>query len=140
MGYISTVSGELTFTPHLVGGEIDSITTLVPEYLGYFLNWRIEELTLPTTVVVGGREAATTARVQVTTELYAIGHSGKAYQLEEEVRALVAELAGSGRVVNGRLRVEGEESSDVWRITVNDNDVTVEHAALVWPDGERESR
>ncbi len=55
---------------------------------------------------------------------------GKAYYLEDEIRLMVKTHPGVGEFI-----VEGEESSDIWRLLVNGSEVKKEEATIRWPDG-----
>lgn len=140
MGYYSKVTGALDVSPQLVGDQINNVRALDPDYLGYFLHWQVRQLIVPTEVAVAGEKVVVQAQIPVAGVLVAEGTSGKTYELEKQVRALVAEFYEDGRVVNGLLRIEGEEAGDIWRIKIEANQVTVQEAILMWPDGEQEKR
>lgn len=107
MGYYSTVHGELTYSE-----ELDSIKVM--------------------------REIQALDSVfGATVNEYGISWDwaqGKFYNLSADVEALI-ELVKDKTKVNGEIRVNGEEASDLWRILVKDNKITVEEAVVMWPDG-----
>lgn len=65
----------------------------------------------------------------------------KAYYIDEEIREIVAEVKSHGSAVNGYVEGFGEDSTDIWRFLIKDNDITREQAEIRWPDGTKvESR
>lgn len=61
--------------------------------------------------------------------------SEKSYEMEKWLAILIDKfLIPGGHVASGTILAEGEDSNDVWKIVVVDNDVTVKRASLVWDD------
>jgi hypothetical protein len=63
----------------------------------------------------------------------ATDESIKAYELEAEVRAIVAAFR-TGRTFGGYLEISGEEQGDLWRLVVRDGRVVRIEPTVTWPE------
>ena len=123
MGYYSSLSGQIDIDPPLDARELRTCVWLRPTAN---IHVEISETQVDTDDGVLTKKSGPT--------LVPYGEHTKAYDLEENVSAFVAEYAGSHRC-NGSITVEGEDAGDVWRIRVVNNVVVRETARVVWPDG-----
>lgn len=110
MGYYTTLNGgmHLSSTPSFeVWDKMHNLDSL------YF----IAEQETPTTFIDFG------------------GLSGKFYNLEGDIKSMVATLSDVGITVQGAIECVGEEQPDIWRLVVDNGTVVRETARMLWPDG-----
>jgi Family of unknown function (DUF6205) len=127
MGYLSSVTGEVTITPPLSAAEVreSPFRPDVEERKDIVL--RVQEDIVKT-------NEGTLTRITGTAIVPAWDESYKAYSLEEHLAELIR-LHGHGHAFDGVLVVDGSDQGDVWRLVVDDHQVTKETARLSWPDG-----
>lgn len=127
MGYYSSLRGELTFDPPIISG---ADVAALSDY-GYL---RVE--TVKAIVTVGTQTTHT--GVAVTTGVEFDVSERKVHNLESEVRAFVSSVDSRNlTTVNGTIEVFGEDSTDIWRLIVENSVVRREEAEVRWPDGSR---
>lgn len=133
MGYNSWVSGELVAKPGIPQHVLDK-AGLGDEDTGSVLD------------LVGTYDGNETVGVLPDGTIGVIGDSLSRFEIRynDEYRSddlvdhvvLLAELCKArGCLLNGDLRVTGEENADIWRVVVKDNRVEELQPTLVWPDG-----
>jgi hypothetical protein len=127
MGYLSSVTGEVAITPPLSAVEVreSPFRPDVEERKDVVL--RVEQEVIET-------DDGTVTRMYGTAVVPAWDESYKAYSLEEHLAELIR-LHGHGHAFAGVLLVDGSDQGDVWRLVVDDHQVTKETARLSWPDG-----
>lgn len=132
MGYYSNADGTLVCTPACsilpdwaTDGDGDLVAEVSgePETVGVLPDGSIG-------IIPGSQEAV--FRIRWDDQF-------KAYYTDSQIRTLVQHAAQEGCTVNGSITIVGEEQGDVSRIRVDNNQVIVEQAQLVWPDGTKVS-
>lgn len=133
MGYISTVVGNLN--AKFDGGSYNILTKTLDE----LNNYKQENSNY------GGYWLAEINHFyDEEANVYAIyveySHSGKAYEIEKEVKEVVNILSSNGFNVNGKIMIVGEdtEAPDWNKVSVKDNSVSLMKGkvSIVFPDGE----
>lgn len=113
MGYYSTASGEITYSPELPL-YVRGIQTIFK-----YLEWEYSiKLDLDWNIIMPPEDTF------------------KAYWIEKELRELVAEILkiNSATKFEGYFEIAGEESGDLWRLRVKDGKVETIKPKIVWPD------
>ncbi|MET9339219.1 DUF6205 family protein [Nonomuraea sp. NPDC003804] len=134
MGYNSSLEGEITFTPPIPWSELQgSAFVRTPERREYErLVWlRMVEETVETDEGTLTRKHAVAIRPSEGDEL-------RAGKLAHEVQEIVSKH-GAGRTFEGFILVRGEESPDLWRVTVEAGKAIEVIPRIVWPDGTEET-
>ena len=132
MGYYSRTRGAITITPPLTWNEYkDSPFRDTRGQNGYRnVILHIERATpnadAPEPPQEGGPEF-------IATELRGHEDEQKLYHMEEHIREFIA--AFPDRTYSGYLIRSGEQQGDLERYTVEDGELIVEKARLVWSDG-----
>lgn len=132
MGYYSTVSGEITFTPpipwsEVEGGPFDEAPADARGMQKEIKFRAVEE-------VRAEGEWRMTRRIAVAVVPRWEGQF-KAYHLTEHLQELVDRF-GEGRTFSGRFEVEGEDAADIWRLRVRDGRAVEIKPIITWPDDE----
>jgi hypothetical protein len=128
MGYNSYVAGDgFTFSRALNATEVRAFLWALKgmDWASYFLNLDVQEETVET-------DEGTLTRTSAQS-LSAIGNSGKAYGLIEDLTALIKSLPADV-TVSGHIERIGEEFPDAERIHVIGRRVVAVKAEIVWPD------
>ncbi|MGR6922621.1 DUF6205 family protein [[Actinomadura] parvosata] len=132
MGYTSHITGEITVTPPIPWGELQS-NPAGPFYRTSDnkewdrLTWlRLVEEPVETRDGTLIRKQAIAIRPSEADELRVDG-------LGREVQAILD--AHPGHTFDGVLLVTGEESPDIWRVRIIDGRAVEERPRIVWPDG-----
>lgn len=144
MGYITNFSGELTITPPVPWSTIRNSKFLRENAANSSGRgeWRevylvVDEETVPTDEGDLVRKYATA--IKATWE-----YEAKNYEIVTHLQMLLDEIGvdyarGVGFVVTGHFDADGEESGDIWRLTVvkdstGRNIATVVKPKMFWPD------
>jgi hypothetical protein len=128
MGYNSYVTGDgFTFSRTLNAAEVRAFLRILKatDWASYFLNLDVQEETVETDEGTLTKKSAQS--------LSAIGNSGKAYGLTEDLTALIKWLPADV-TVSGYIERIGEEFPDAERIHVIGRRVVAVKAEIVWPD------
>ncbi|MFG3439894.1 DUF6205 family protein [Nonomuraea sp. NPDC047897] len=133
MGYTSRLSGEITINPPIPWGELQgSPFVRTPDNDEWDrLTWlRLVEDTVETDDGTLIRKQAIAIRPSEADEL-------RVHGLDRDVQAIID--AHLGHTFEGLMLVRGEESPDIWRVSVQDGCAVEERPRIVWPDGTEET-
>lgn len=133
MSYTSYLTGEITFDPPIPWSELqDSPFICTPKRNEWDrLVWlRMVEEPVQT-------DEGTLIRKQAVAIRPSEGDELRAHGLCAEVQQIVAKH-GKGRTFESFILVRGEESPDLWRVTVQDGKAVEVVPRIVWPDGTEE--
>jgi hypothetical protein len=128
MGYNSYIGeADLAFSRPLTASEVRAFLRVLKaaEWASYFLDLDVREETVETDEGTLTKKSAQS--------LSAIGNSGKAYGLIEDLTALIKSLPADV-TVSGHVERIGEEFPDAERIHVIGRRVVAVKAEIVWPD------
>jgi hypothetical protein len=126
MGYNTSVTGEITFSPVMKWAEIRQSRFNVPDPWKSDMLVRLE-VAAETIETDDGESTARTSAALIP----AIEDPMKAYALVEQVQDFI-DKHGQGRKFYGYLECEGEEQPDMWRVYVRDGRAVTERAAILW--------
>jgi uncharacterized protein DUF6205 len=121
----TSVTGEIHIQPPLTWSEFKDSPFLDSDDLDVKLH--VEQETADTPDGVLTRKTAT-ALVPRWEDAY------KAYHLIEHVQRAID--AFPGHTFSGRLKCEGEENTDMWRVVVRDGRAVKVEPRIIWPDDE----
>jgi hypothetical protein len=136
MGYITNFSGELTITPPVPWSKIRNSKFLYENASSTSREWRevylvVHEDCLPTHDGDLIRKHAVGIKVTMP-------YDAKNYNVVEHLQELLGEI-GTEFTVTGHFDANGEESGDIWRLTVvkdspGKNVATVVKPKMLWPE------
>lgn len=115
MGYTTEFSGKITITPPLNEAQIETIN-----------NWCEERHAGPVQPHAGCPGIWCDYKVSEEGDKIYWNGAEKAYYMDKWMEYLIEKyFIAWGKVLNGRMLAEGEDSEDVWVLEVKANDVNV---------------
>lgn len=124
MGYISSIYGNITFTPPLINKELRACPNIGFDVLKFDIDEEQEETSRGLLTMNSSNSIVTKC------------DQGKLYCLFEELEHLVSYCPG--RTFDGEFIIEGEENTDIRKLFVGDDETVIEWTAQVtWPDGSK---
>lgn len=129
MGYYTRFSGAITITPPPPWSEIKGSPFAINGEFGMpdrDCKFRID-------VEIVETDEGTLTRKQATAIVCTYDGNTTAHGIVEHLQELLT-LHGEGRTFSGYIEAEGEESGDLWRLTVRDGQATKIKPSIVWPD------
>jgi hypothetical protein len=128
MSYNTRVTGEIAITPPIAWGAIKDSPFLFGDdrWPGRDVGLRIVEETVDT-------DEGTLIRRHAVAVVPAREDGYKAYSIVEHLQELVNQF-GAEHTFTGMLEGEGEDSGDLWRLTVRHRNAVKVVPQIVWPD------